>query len=161
MKKFLRCFCPCRDFLSILQSWSCHVITVSLLVVDTYRFYYNYNGMLRHSLETLEGEQDFIFFIEPSYPEILPFLFICRDFFYFCPFNHRRARLQAQGIAMSACTRLKLKKETKSLQIKQNSLKLQEFLIMKNYRITLTRGNYETSGRQITFIVSVSIKCQM
>ena len=33
---------------------------------------------------------------------------------------------------------------------KQNSLKLQEFLVMKNYGITLTRGNYETSGRQKT-----------
>ena len=76
-----------------------------------------HNGMLRHSLETLEGEQDFIFFTEPSYPENLPSLFICRDFFSFCPFNHGHERLQArglaQGTAMSARTKLKCKKETK------------------------------------------------
>ena len=52
------------------------------------------NGMLRHSLVTLEGEQDF-FFTEPSYPKNLPSLFICRDFFSFCPFNRGRACLQA------------------------------------------------------------------
>ena len=55
--------------------------------------------MLRHSLATLEGEQDFIFFTEPSYPENLPSLFICKDFFSFCPFNHGRARLQVRGLA--------------------------------------------------------------
>ena len=27
---FLRCYCPCRDFLSILQSWICCVWTVSI-----------------------------------------------------------------------------------------------------------------------------------
>ena len=32
------------------------------------------NGMLRHSLATLKGEQDFIFFTEPSYPKNLPFV---------------------------------------------------------------------------------------
>ena len=32
--------------------------------------------MLCHSLGTLEGEQDFIFFTEPSYPENLPSLFV-------------------------------------------------------------------------------------
>ena len=40
------------------------------------------------------------FFTEPSYPENLPSLFICRDFFSFCPFNHGLARLQAQGLAL-------------------------------------------------------------
>ena len=69
---------------------------------------------------------------------------------------------------MSARTRLKYKKRDKvptkkregrfkgyqegsaknSRVCKQNSLKLQEILIMKHYGITLTRGNYETSGRQ-------------
>ena len=40
---------------------------------------------------------------------------------------------------------------------KQNSLNLQEFLIMKNYGITLTRGNYETSGRQSNLHRGLSI----
>ena len=31
-----------------------------------------HNGMLRHSLATLEGGQDFIFFTEPSYPKNAP-----------------------------------------------------------------------------------------
>ena len=53
-----------------------------------------FNGMLRHSLVTLDGEQDFIFFTEPSYPGNLPSLFIFRDFFSLCPFNRGRARLQ-------------------------------------------------------------------
>ena len=57
------------------------------------------NGMLHHSLATLEQEQDFIFFTEPSYPKNLPSLFICKDFFSFCLFNHGRACLQAWGLA--------------------------------------------------------------
>ena len=60
-----------------------------------------------------EREQDFIFFTEPSYPENLPSHFICRDFFYFCPFNRGRARLQARGTAMNAHTRLKCNKQDK------------------------------------------------
>ena len=53
------------------------------------------------------------FFTEPSYPENLPSLFICRDFFSFCPFNHGRACFQAGGAAMSTRTRLKCKKREK------------------------------------------------
>ena len=41
------------------------------------------NGMLRHSLVTLEGDQDFDFFTEPYYPENLPSLFCCRELFSF------------------------------------------------------------------------------
>ena len=55
------------------------------------------------------------FLQSPSIPRLLPSLFICWDFFSFCPFNRVCARLQArglaQGTAMSACTRLKGQKE--------------------------------------------------
>ena len=75
------------------------------------------NGMLHHSLATLEGEQDFIFFTELFYPETLPSLFICRDFFSFCPFHRVRACLQAQGLAretaICAGTLVKCKKREK------------------------------------------------
>ena len=101
-------------------------------------------------------------FTEPSYPEKTSFSLFCRELFSFCHFNSVRACLQALGLARGAGTWVKCKKENNSLQklcelslfvnslrvCKQNFLKLQEFLIMKNYGITLTRGNYETSGRQ-------------
>ena len=82
----------------------------------TFPSFYN-NGMLRHSLATLEGSRILYFFLEPSYPENLPSLFIVGIFFSFCPFNRGRASLQAQGLAratvMSAHTRLKGKKRDK------------------------------------------------
>ena len=53
--------------------------------------------MLRHSLATLEGEQDFIFFYRALRES--PLSLICRDFFSFGPFNCGRARLQARGTA--------------------------------------------------------------
>ena len=63
------------------------------------------------------------FLQSPPIPRMLPSLFICRDFFSFCLFNHVHARLQglglARGTAMSACTRLKGQKEEKSRQIKR------------------------------------------
>ena len=78
----LGCFCPCRDFLSILQSWTCCVWTVSiqfcgvdhlisvldrtismLNLINSYEiifhFYFGWfprNGMLCHSFGPLVGE---------------------------------------------------------------------------------------------------------
>ena len=45
---------------------------------------------------------------------------------------------------------------TKRRVWKKNSLNLYEILIMKNYVITLIRGNYGTSGRQICLLISFS-----
>ena len=73
-----------------------------LLFWNSKWFNYIQNGMLRQ---------------EPSFPENLPSLFICRCFFSFCPFNRGRACLQARGLAlrtaMSAGTRLNCKQRDK------------------------------------------------
>ena len=62
-------------------------------------------------------ESGILYFLQsPPIPRILSSLFICRDFFSFCHFNRGRALLQARGLAMSARTRLKCKKEKRSLQ---------------------------------------------
>ena len=66
--------------------------------------------------------RNFYIVSEPSYPENLPSLFICRNVSSFCPFNRVCARLQAQGLAlgtaMSAGTWVKCKKREKSRQMK-------------------------------------------
>ena len=50
--------------------------------------------MLRHSLATLKGEQEFI-----DFHRALLSLFCCRELFSFCHFNRVRAHLQAGGLA--------------------------------------------------------------
>ena len=107
--------------------------------------------------------RNFIDFTEPSYPEKAPLSFSCRELFSFCHFNRVRAYLQAQrlahGTGMSAGTWVKLKKLLKMLcelslltnkrrVWKNNSFKLEKIPFMKNYGLTLIKGNYTTSGWQ-------------
>ena len=66
-------------------------------------------------------ESRILYFLQsPPFPRISPLFLFVWIFFFFCPFNCGRAHLQARGLgrgtAMSTCTRLKRKKETKSLQ---------------------------------------------
>ena len=76
------------------------------------------------------------FFTEPSYP---PSLFCCRELYSLFCLND-------------------LLESEKRRVWKNNSLKLQEILIMKNYGITLKRGNYATSGRQRFYFVKALMK---
>ena len=68
-------------------------------------------------------------------PRRLPFFFCCRELFSFC----------------HICCVSSLFWSPKRRVRKNNSPKLEKIPFMKNYGITLIRGNYATSGQQIDF----------
>ena len=135
------------------------------------------NGMLCHSLGTLEGEQDFIFFYRARLSRESPLSLYLQGFFLCLPLQPWACTLVGPRACRRDCNECMhqvevqkkrqnpYKKERgdsrdirRALQknrrvCKQNSLKLQEILFKKNYGITLTRGNYDSSGRQIIFRV--------
>ena len=51
----LGCFFTCRDFLSILQAWSSHVLTVSILVFFIFKIF--------AYLKKIQSNTIFVFFI--------------------------------------------------------------------------------------------------
>ena len=116
------------------------------------------NGMLRLSLATLEREEEFLVFYRALLPlECSPLsLFVTLFSLQTCACtlavpraclraynNLWRPKMSRYCVSSPFCS-------TKRRVWKNNFLKLQEILIMKNYRITLIRRNYATSGRQIT-----------
>ena len=95
---------------------------------------------------------------------MLPSIFICRDFFSFCPFNRVRSCFQARGLArglaMSACTRWSAKKEYVVWALSINQLKVgcgsTTPLSLRKFHcgIILIREKNETSGWQNSFWMS-------
>ena len=100
----------------------------------------------------------YIFLQSPTFRRISPLSFVVGSCSLFLHFNSVLARLQAWGLArgtaISAGTWVKCSSvsslfwSTKRRVWKNNFLKLEKFPFMKNYGITLIKGNYATSGQQ-------------